>query len=267
MTQDDYGIVTETPGIRASREQLSMLLTRYQLAADRADGRDVCELACGAGLGVEYLARRARRVLGGDIDAGNLGLARRICARAGHVALARLDAQRLPLADASCDLLCCFEAVYYLPEPRRFVAEARRVLRPGGELILGSVNCQWPGFNPSPYSRRYLSAGELVDLLREAGFAVDLRVGFADRADTLARRMLGALRRLAVAARLIPRSMKGKELLKRLVMGPLAPIPERLEVDMAELEELEAADPDAPQTTHKMLYCLGRAPGAQMEAA
>ena len=58
MPAPDYSIITEIPGIDASQEQLSMLLTRYHVAAERAEGMDLLEVACGAGIGLEYLAVR-----------------------------------------------------------------------------------------------------------------------------------------------------------------------------------------------------------------
>jgi len=58
----DYTTVTEMPGLKASREQLAMLYTRYAFAAKFCDGKDVLEVGCGAGQGLGYLATKARKV-------------------------------------------------------------------------------------------------------------------------------------------------------------------------------------------------------------
>lgn len=64
----DFSSVTEVPGLRATDEQRSMLYTRYHLARTRSVGKDVLEVACGAGLGLGYLAETARSVTGVGID-------------------------------------------------------------------------------------------------------------------------------------------------------------------------------------------------------
>ena len=52
-----------------------------------------------------------------------------------HVQLA-LDAQRLPFANDSIDNLIMQDVLHHLPYPLRFLAEAQRVLRPGGRLVM-----------------------------------------------------------------------------------------------------------------------------------
>src|SRR5688500_5156333 len=69
--------VTELPGSRASKEQRDMAVTRYRLAAELAEGRDVLEVACGSGMGLGMLAQRARSVIGGDFDPALVEVARR----------------------------------------------------------------------------------------------------------------------------------------------------------------------------------------------
>lgn len=67
----EYGDVTETPDTKASSEQLTRLYTRYRFASEFCKDKDVLEVACGAGLGLGYLARFAKRVVGGDYDEKN----------------------------------------------------------------------------------------------------------------------------------------------------------------------------------------------------
>ncbi len=79
------------------------------------------------------------RVVGVDLSAAMLARAathRRARWPAAPVAFARADAQRLPFADASFDLVTGHSVLYLLPDPDRALAEARRVLRPGGGLVL-----------------------------------------------------------------------------------------------------------------------------------
>ena len=62
----DYTTVTEIPRGRVTREQLTRMCTRYYFASKFCEGKDVLEVGCGAGQGLGYLARKARRVVGGD---------------------------------------------------------------------------------------------------------------------------------------------------------------------------------------------------------
>jgi len=62
------------------------------------------------------------------------------CERTTHAGFVRGSAEEIPLADATFDLLITLHMVEHLPQPLRFIAEARRVLRPGGLLIVATPN-------------------------------------------------------------------------------------------------------------------------------
>jgi SAM-dependent methyltransferase len=253
----DFSGVTEIPGGRATAEQLSMMLTRYRLAAQHAQSKNVLEVACGAGMGLGYLARTARRVVGGDIDAQNLAHAATHYAGNAKVDVLRFDAQRMPFADASFDVVLLYEAIYYLPDAAAFAAEARRVLRPGGVFIVSTVNREWAGFNPSPHSVRYYSAGELRELLGSAGFSVRIHAAFRDEPGGLVRGLIGTARRVAVRFHLIPKTMRGKDLLKRLFYGRLSSIGHEIEDGQGRIEPLVELAEGAVASTIKMLYAVG----------
>lgn len=91
------------------------------------------------GLGHGAFARRAVRwfdVIGVDLDAG-------VVARAIHdtaVAGVSASAYELPIRTESIDVVTSLDVVEHLREPDRFLAEAHRVLRPGGYLHLSTPN-------------------------------------------------------------------------------------------------------------------------------
>jgi SAM-dependent methyltransferase len=222
----DFTTVTEAPGDALRHEALEMLWTRYAFAAEYCRGRHVLEVACGAGQGLGLLAKTAARVVGGDYTERLLGLAKRHYG--SRVPLVRLDGQQLPFRSGSFDVVLLYEAVYYLPEPALFLEECRRVLRPGGRVLLCTANKSVADFNPSPFHRSYYSGPELIDLFRQHRFDPVLLGAFPAGQETLRDRLISVIKRIAVALHLVPKTMRGKALLKRLFFGPLEVVPAEL---------------------------------------
>lgn len=255
----DYTGVTEAPGIRVTREAASMVYSRYRFFAGFCAGRDVLEVACGVGQGLGYLARAARAVVGGDITQGLLSRAREHYRE--RIPLVRLDAQELPFPDGSFDVVILNEAIYYLPDADRFLRGCHRVLRRGGALLVASINCEWPDFNPSPFSTRYFAAGALQEICRRHGFETRLYAGFRVPEPGVRDLLVSGIKRAAVRLRLIPGDMKRKELLKRLFLGRLVDYPAEVSDDLAAYDEPQPLDPGAGVTGHKVLYAVGTLEG------
>jgi len=110
-----------------------------------ADGRqwvcaqataDVLEVAIGTGRNLPYYPEGIR-LTGIEFSPAMLELARRQADKLGRTVDLRLgDAQALELPDASFDTVVCTLSLCAIPDERRAVAEMRRVLRPGGRLLL-----------------------------------------------------------------------------------------------------------------------------------
>ncbi len=104
-------------------------------------GDTVLDVACGTGLNFALLAQRVGpggRVIGLDLTRAMLLRAQRKISRRlpGRVSLLEGDAAALPLADDSVDAVICSYGMVIVPDYRRAIAEAVRVLRPGGRLVL-----------------------------------------------------------------------------------------------------------------------------------
>ena len=93
----DYSTVTEIPGNRVTQEQLERMFHRYCFAGNFSEGKEILEVACGAGQGLGYLAKRAKRVFGGDYTEKLIKEAKRYYKE--RVPLLRLDAHFLPFRD------------------------------------------------------------------------------------------------------------------------------------------------------------------------
>jgi len=96
------------------------------------DGRVVGDVGCGSGRYISALRQAGARVVGIDLSVGML---------AGVVEpppLIAADSQSLPLADASLDVVMMMHMLYHVPDPTRALAQAARVLRPGGTLLVAT---------------------------------------------------------------------------------------------------------------------------------
>ncbi len=146
-------------GLVPSRE-LQYHLSRYQFAAGYAKGKSVLDVACGTGYGACLLSHIASRVIGADISLASLSFARRQYPRA-NLQYVCLDAQKFPFRESSFDVIISLETVEHLAEPKVFLEECVRVLRPGGVLVLSTPNRDshfWPLWitQGSPLVRRLL---------------------------------------------------------------------------------------------------------------
>ena len=100
------------------------------------EGRDTIELGCGTAYVSAWLARRGARPVGIDNSVEQLATARRLQSEHGLVfPLIHGNAEELPFDDASFDLAISEYGASIWADPRRWVPEAARVLRPGGRLI------------------------------------------------------------------------------------------------------------------------------------
>ena len=113
----NYTIVTEVPGHRGSKEQLERLYQRYRFALQFCKDKEVLEVACGSGMGLGYLAKVAKKVIGGDIDKNILKYPIKHYSGRDKIELRQFDAQNLPFEDKNFDVVILYEAIYYLPEP------------------------------------------------------------------------------------------------------------------------------------------------------
>ena len=232
-----------------------MALSRYELVRRLATGRRVLEVACGSGQGLGYVAREAACVVGGDITASLL--ARAQAHYRGRVPLVRFDAHTLPFAPASFDVVQIHEAIYYMARPDRVFAECRRVLAPDGTLVVSTINPAWGDFNPSRHAAGYLTTGELQSTLQATFSSVDILFGFPVQTDGLRRPAVSLIKRTAVRLGILPKTMKGKTLLKRLFLGPLVPVPAELTQELAPFDEPRRAPVDrSPE--FRIIYAVAK---------
>jgi ArsR family transcriptional regulator len=103
-----------------------------------AQPQDLLDIGTGTGRVIEILAPRVTHALGIDQSREMLAVARVNLERAGlENSIVRLgDMYQLPLADASFDAVVIHQVLHYADRPAAAIAEAARVLRPGGTLVV-----------------------------------------------------------------------------------------------------------------------------------
>ena len=146
------------------------LLALLDHARDGAGLGDVLDLGTGTGRLLEVVAPQATHCLGIDASPAMLALARNRLSRPelGHCRVRQADAYRLPLPDARFDVVLAQMLLHHAEDPAGILAEARRVLRPGGMLVVIDLEAgpelarhgfRWPGFDNAQMRALLIQAG------------------------------------------------------------------------------------------------------------
>jgi SAM-dependent methyltransferase len=160
------------------------------------DGKDVIELGCGTAYICSWIARTGGRPVGIDNSEKQLAVARAMQDEFNiHFPLLHGNAEQVPCPDASFDLAISEHGAASWCDPYKWIPEAARLLRPGGELIFmrnsdlltlclpddgpaDTTLCR-PQFglaridHASGAVNFHLPHAPMIRLLRECGFAVE----------------------------------------------------------------------------------------------
>jgi SAM-dependent methyltransferase len=128
------------PGIDLSLGHIDHMI-RYASVSPFVVGKRVLDIACGSGYGSQFLALQgADHVVGVDIDRATIEYAQ-TCHGHPRVTYLRADAHAVPdLEEASFDVIVSFETIEHVQQPRDFLMELRRVLKPGGQCFISCPN-------------------------------------------------------------------------------------------------------------------------------
>jgi SAM-dependent methyltransferase len=219
---------------------------RYAFAAQFVPGRVVLDIASGSGMGTDYLRRSGARVCFGlDLDFSALRYAQSRF-RLSH--LAACDASRICLASRSIDVVVSFETIEHLADPRSFLVECERLLRPGGLLVCSTPNrdiSRWGEENPfhlaempiRDFVQHVSEVFEHCHLYGQSPVSYPLYVA--------RRKTISVLEALHV-----------KELMKRWCRPPATPVCAEVEFDDHNNDERYAVRPGLPRWPQKPRYAI-----------
>jgi SAM-dependent methyltransferase len=202
---DGYAAKYVEPGRRAWAADepdwgvFSMPESKLHILPETLAGKDVVELGCGAAYVSSWLARRGARPVGVDLSGEQLATASKLQDEFGlHFPLVQANAEAVPLASDSFDLCISEYGASIWCDPYRWIPEAARLLRAGGDLTFlvngtifvlcepdlmtegaagerllrdyfGMHRFEWPD---DPAIDFHLGYGDWIRLLRANGFEV-----------------------------------------------------------------------------------------------
>jgi 2-polyprenyl-6-hydroxyphenyl methylase/3-demethylubiquinone-9 3-methyltransferase len=174
--------------LRFLREQLVRHFGRDANAARPLEGLRIADIGCGGGLVSEPLARLGASVTGIDPAEENVAAARAHAAESGlEIDYRAARVEDLAAEGAKFDAVIALEVVEHVPDVPAFVGVCAQVLRPGGMMLLSTINRTAKAFAlaivGAEYVLRWLPRGthqwdrfvtpdELADALRASGLRV-----------------------------------------------------------------------------------------------
>jgi 2-polyprenyl-3-methyl-5-hydroxy-6-metoxy-1,4-benzoquinol methylase len=172
---DSQALMLDEESRRAKAAKIAAIIQHFR-GRSSLDGLEVLDVGCSGGIVADELHRQGARMIGLDIDIPGLSKAHARFADSASFVCA--DSERMPLAEASVDVVICNHVYEHVVDPERLFAELRRVVRPDGLLYLGLGNrlgviephyrLPFLSWLPRPLAHRYVRIFGQADHYHEA---------------------------------------------------------------------------------------------------
>ena len=143
----DWKVAKSPPGTKEFFEEIEAY--RYEkldylaeaIGFERFAGKTVLDLGCGVGNDLARFAKVGAIVTGVDLAGHSIELAKdNFRFRGLHGEFLKMDGENLEFPDDHFDAVFCHTVLHFTPNPQAMISEIHRVLKPGGESIIMTVN-------------------------------------------------------------------------------------------------------------------------------
>lgn len=199
--------------VEALQDRLYDARARRVHRLNRGPGR-VLDIGCGRGFLLRRFQRLGWQVMGTEMSAAAAAHARDVLGLPVEIG----DVTRLGLPAASVDAVVLWHVLEHVAEPAALLAEAARLLRPGGVALVGvpdfgSPEARWARAGwlhlDVPRHLAHFTRGTLERMMRDAGLATEERSGFAPEYDLFSF-VQSALNRLGIRQNLLYEMLRGR---------------------------------------------------------
>jgi 2-polyprenyl-3-methyl-5-hydroxy-6-metoxy-1,4-benzoquinol methylase len=153
MTLNIERVIPDRP---ECKPMLQVHMARYRFVEPCVQGAMMLDVGCGCGYGTHHLATSgAQRAIGIDISQEAVEYACRHYS-AANLDFRRMDATALDFPDETFDVVVCLEVLEHVSNHQRLLAETRRVLRPGGRIVVSTPNGQIFSPNGKPINPKHV---------------------------------------------------------------------------------------------------------------
>lgn len=142
------------------------LLWRYKWVNNYCNGKDVLDVPCGMGWGTSLL-KGYRSITGVDISSEAIQEASKRYGKKAQFLIGSMES--LNFQNSSFDLIVCLEGIEHVPTEvgESFLQEAKRILRPEGEILLSSPYCKNGKHSGNPYHIYEYQPHEIKELIEK----------------------------------------------------------------------------------------------------
>jgi SAM-dependent methyltransferase len=254
----NYDQLASTYNQRYTTGEVEGVAIVLQSLAEELDAKRILEVGCGTGHWLSIL-QSAAQVYGLDLSLGMLR-------QASLQKLRRLacgQAIQLPFPDQAFDLVFCVNAIHHFGQPRTFISEARRLLKPGG--VLAVVGQDPHGRRDSWYGYRYFEGTYETDLNRFPSWETILEWMAATSFDRVEQRLAEQIMSLYIGRQVLDDPFLKKESCSQLALLTDEAYADGLDQLNAAIEKSEASGETLAFSNDLTLALLtGRVPVRQI---